>query len=474
MTMKESGKKVKQSLIEATQSVRNKFNEIHNIDLESRRLLEEQFKPITKRLNKLIVGNESVDQPNVGPSNISVRHESTPRRLQKFPRIGRLLNFHASPIHHRRSTAAQSGDSAIGTDSSLTRGRSSLGSTGAIPKQATRSSNANMAPSVDNAVGFDISPPKRRSSLGNMLKKWNQTIFSRGKSKPVSNIRNQIEMENLSEYDPNAASAMGSLDAMSAPDLDITADYDMPSIMDEDKILESDGEVEMGKPYVRVRETPGQNTPKPKKMALSHLSNSQKERSRTARERNKEQDTYDLLQGVKADRVNRTARAKNISRRDIDLQEVKRQMESEGKSAKKTSPDAVNRKRKRKPTEIFQAGEPLKKLRRKEKPGKRRFRFYSVGSKPVSEQPVSEQPGKRITRSQSVAQRMGMGVIDDSVKKYYKNGLFCKNMFTYWNDPNELIQRLRLLISSSSAGHTGHQNEISAIIQGLRDANIIE
>lgn len=45
--------------------------------------------------------------------------------------------------------------------------------------------------------------------------------------------------------------------------------------------------------------------------------------------------------------------------------------------------------------------------------------------------------------------------------------------FSYWDDPNELVDRLRLLIASSSAGHTGHNNEIISIIEELREAQII-
>lgn len=46
--------------------------------------------------------------------------------------------------------------------------------------------------------------------------------------------------------------------------------------------------------------------------------------------------------------------------------------------------------------------------------------------------------------------------------------------YKYWNNPNELVDRLRLLIASQSAGHTGHNNEVVAIIEELREENIIE
>lgn len=66
----------------------------------------------------------------------------------------------------------------------------------------------------------------------------------------------------------------------------------------------------------------------------------------------------------------------------------------------------------------------------------------------------------------------GDGLPDLAKMEYTKNT--CKNMFSYWNDPNELVDRLRLLISSTSAGHTGHNNEIISIIEELRESNIIE
>ena len=45
--------------------------------------------------------------------------------------------------------------------------------------------------------------------------------------------------------------------------------------------------------------------------------------------------------------------------------------------------------------------------------------------------------------------------------------------FVYFDDPNELVERLKLLLASKMAGHTGHNNEINSIIEELREANII-
>lgn len=54
MMMNAKDLKAKQSLAKATESVRNKYQELRSAHLENKRLLEEQYKPITKRLGNLI------------------------------------------------------------------------------------------------------------------------------------------------------------------------------------------------------------------------------------------------------------------------------------------------------------------------------------------------------------------------------------------------------------------------------------
>lgn len=45
--------------------------------------------------------------------------------------------------------------------------------------------------------------------------------------------------------------------------------------------------------------------------------------------------------------------------------------------------------------------------------------------------------------------------------------------YVYWDDPNELVERLKLLIASRDAGNTGLDNEIIAIIEELREAGFV-
>lgn len=46
-------------------------------------------------------------------------------------------------------------------------------------------------------------------------------------------------------------------------------------------------------------------------------------------------------------------------------------------------------------------------------------------------------------------------------------------IYEYFDDPNELCERLRLLVSSRSAGNTNHMQEINSIIEELRELNYI-
>jgi len=45
--------------------------------------------------------------------------------------------------------------------------------------------------------------------------------------------------------------------------------------------------------------------------------------------------------------------------------------------------------------------------------------------------------------------------------------------YVHWDDPNELVDRLRLLQASRQVGHNVHDNEILSIIEELREAGII-
>ena len=45
--------------------------------------------------------------------------------------------------------------------------------------------------------------------------------------------------------------------------------------------------------------------------------------------------------------------------------------------------------------------------------------------------------------------------------------------YVYWDDPNELVDRLRLLLAELEAGNQSHTNEIHSIIEELKEAGYI-
>lgn len=45
--------------------------------------------------------------------------------------------------------------------------------------------------------------------------------------------------------------------------------------------------------------------------------------------------------------------------------------------------------------------------------------------------------------------------------------------YVYWDDPNELVERLKLLMASRDAGNTGLDNEIISIIEELQESKVI-
>lgn len=68
-----------------------------------------------------------------------------------------------------------------------------------------------------------------------------------------------------------------------------------------------------------------------------------------------------------------------------------------------------------------------------------------------------------------VRHRKGSTKEGEALKDYVD----AKPHYVYWNNINELVQRLRLLYASKYAGHSGHDNEIIAILEELREEDII-
>lgn len=77
--------------------------------------------------------------------------------------------------------------------------------------------------------------------------------------------------------------------------------------------------------------------------------------------------------------------------------------------------------------------------------------------------PFSKPPPPQ-TRLRSIRPRTGIGMVLSNNPIDY----------VYYDDPNELVDRLRILIASQEAGNNGHSNEIGSILEELREGGFIE
>lgn len=96
---------------------------------------------------------------------------------------------------------------------------------------------------------------------------------------------------------------------------------------------------------------------------------------------------------------------------------------------------------------------------------------------------ISNTKGKRkgtnrgLLPAPKTSSRTGKGLkknsklIDFDFIPYEKNN---RIIFEYFDDANELCERLKLLISSRMAGNTNHMHEIASIIEELRELDLIE
>jgi hypothetical protein len=89
------------------------------------------------------------------------------------------------------------------------------------------------------------------------------------------------------------------------------------------------------------------------------------------------------------------------------------------------------------------------------------FEFNPEANSSMSTNPVVE---KMFNFTSTPQTKQGSGLYKDVIPQ---------TQLVYYDDPNELVTRLNLLISSQSVGNTGVNNEIISILEELRERNII-
>lgn len=110
------------------------------------------------------------------------------------------------------------------------------------------------------------------------------------------------------------------------------------------------------------------------------------------------------------------------------------------------------------------------------KPGKSPTKSVSSISKVASALKPAKSPSKSLSSASQVAYALRRPITRQTSKKggTLLNLSNKKVDYVYFDDINELVNRLKLLVASQNAGHTGHSNEIVSILEELREAEIIE
>lgn len=111
--------------------------------------------------------------------------------------------------------------------------------------------------------------------------------------------------------------------------------------------------------------------------------------------------------------------------------------------------------------------------------------------KPRNKPKIYRKPWKQIVRrltARGKVRKIKTALIGDDLRlrRLTKNQISGKGLeeefipytenitYEYYDDPNELCERLMLLVSSKEAGNSNHSREINSIIEELRERNIIE
>lgn len=97
--------------------------------------------------------------------------------------------------------------------------------------------------------------------------------------------------------------------------------------------------------------------------------------------------------------------------------------------------------------------------------GTKALKYKQIIQPSLSETPIMRRRLSSLPERMLKQKKIGFGLA-----KIWNNK---RAEYIYWDDPNELVERLELLIRSQQAGNTGNNNEIVSIIEELRERKII-
>ena len=86
---------------------------------------------------------------------------------------------------------------------------------------------------------------------------------------------------------------------------------------------------------------------------------------------------------------------------------------------------------------------------------------------------VSQGKGFASLRKKNIMKKYNFNIQKKNFLKYKIADFNRFKDYVYWDDPNELVDRLKLLVAEQEAGNNFHTNEINSIIEELREAGYL-
>lgn len=301
------------------------------------------------------------------------------------------------------------------------------------------------------------------------------------KNRMISDIRDRLEMETINRELKNRRDSMMSPSSSSSS----TRQLALENVTPLSPVVVSDAAVDdvLAEIEDEIREMK-KSTKKPRKDVESKR---QEGITKRAKERGLQM-TIDASDYMHDKMEQREAEAREASRSGPNLHVLKAQMDAEkfllpstsaAASASVPKKDKMNKSAPRSHRMLTRAISAEQEVApfRSRSPLRAHLQLETLNERGVAQTIANRDEKSRALRlklekkNATMKKHLGKGLIDLSLKQFkVKNA---SNSFTYWNDPNELVERLRLIVASTSAGHTGHHNEISSIIEELREAKVV-
>lgn len=458
--MSEKEKREKSLIVQTRKVIANKFKKLNRGRVIRAKQLHEKYSPITESINRLIETKEKVSRENdrlFEPDNLSMQSNFEPNIKQE----NNLLQFE---IQHGYDNQSEHANSASDVKSERLEHKPFV----------LRKEESSIPRLFFNSFGDAVSYKENHRNQAAVLAKTRNASAIVRKGKRAEAIDSQRSMREINKYVGNKK-RINELVNVAEKNRKINLDSHRDDIRTnivskrkQQRLVKNDANrklpVEL-KPYAGNRKRIVDSI-----AVASKVKTSSKPRHvdaiRKSEQKAQRFDIHDTLRQLNRSNRSREKRQHEIiSPDDYDA------------NGNYLGPAAKRRKveRKRKPNLMVLSPEDYgingsfegiaKKRRKIEIPDERVPKVKEKRAKELQKDAANMRRNKRI----AAMKRIKYGTcLEKKIIPYAEN-----IVYEYYDDPNELCERLKLLVSSKGAGNSNHNQEINSILEELRERHLI-